>query len=40
MAYAQTAFPEAKPAWDPNETESQDNLQRYKGALMTGLTKK
>jgi hypothetical protein len=33
-------FPEAKPAWDPNKTESQDNLHRYKKALMTGLKKK
>jgi hypothetical protein len=22
QAYAQTAFPKAKPAWDPNEAES------------------
>jgi hypothetical protein len=31
------AFPEAEPAWDPNEAEDQDNLHRYREALMVGL---
>jgi hypothetical protein len=31
------AFPEAKPTWDPKEAEGQDNLHRYREALMAGL---
>jgi hypothetical protein len=36
-AYAQTAFPEAEPAQDPNEAEGWDNLHKYREALMADL---
>jgi hypothetical protein len=36
-AYAQTDFPEAKPAWEPNEAEGRDNLHRYRKVLTAGL---
>jgi hypothetical protein len=37
QAYAQTAFTEVKPAWNPNEAEGQGNQQSYRKVLMEGL---
>jgi hypothetical protein len=37
QVHAHTAFPKAEPVWEPNEPEGQDNLHRYREALMAGL---